>query len=90
MQRHKFDPISFFFGSVFVAVAVWILFVDDLSSLSARWVWPVLLILGGLAILASMFTQRRPAAPSDESAALATSDDLAEAAAELPDEPYFR
>lgn len=93
MHRHRFDPISFFFGVIFVAPAAWVLLVDDLDLLDARWVWPLVLILGGLALLASMFGSRRQRPLEVED--LATSradaqDDLLErAAAELPDEPHL-
>lgn len=93
MQRHPFDPISFFFGVVLVAISAWVLFADDLDILDARWLWPLLLILGGLALLASMFgsRQRRPleADPGGPTGHEVPDDLLQQAAAELPDEPHL-
>ena len=95
MRTHRFDPLSFFFGLMFTALAVWILFSDDLDIFSARWVWPAILIVGGLAMLGSMFGRRTTSSvpPEPDAAELDTSETaelLADAAAELPDEPHFR
>ncbi len=88
MKQHRFDPISFFFGLVFTAAALTVLFVDDLDVLDARWVWPVVLIVGGVAMLASMFTQRTPKPDSSLGAPDEPDELLDEAAAELPEPPY--
>ena len=56
MKTHRFDPISFVFGLGFVALAAvfalpdepWEIFFDRLTF---GWVWPVLVIGAGLALL---------------------------------------
>ena len=91
MRIHSFDPISFFFGLVFTAMAAWVLFVDDIAIFDARWAWPVVLIVGGVALLASMITGRNASTPASEADVSAGDDSglLAEARAELPDEPHL-
>ena len=98
MQRHRFDPISFVFGLGFTAAAAWALLSDgDLDLIDGRWVWPSLLIFGGLLLLGSMITrgQRTPTPEVGFMAATDASDteeaDRLEAAkAELPDDPFSR
>ncbi len=97
MERHKFDALSFFFGGVFAALAASVLFVDELDAISGRWVWPIVLILGGLVMLVSMVTGHRRSNDREEQHPTAGSESvdddsalLAEAAAELPDEPHLR
>jgi hypothetical protein len=90
MRRHRFDPISFFFGLVFTALAVWVLFADDLDIFSVRWLWPLVLIVGGVALLVSLFGGSGPLSDGAEAGDELPADVLAEAAAELPDEPYLR
>lgn len=59
MTRHRFDPLSFVFGLLFVAVAVagltgpWTLRPVDLA-----WAGPAVLILLGVVVLASGGTRR--------------------------------
>lgn len=53
MKRHRLDMVSLFFGFIFVGLAVTGAFGDeDITLLEARWVWPVLLVVAGLAIVA--------------------------------------
>lgn len=62
MRRHQFDPISFVFGVMFTVVALALLSGRvDLGDLHLRWLWPVPLIVVGLALLAS--TRQRGAQP---------------------------
>jgi hypothetical protein len=51
MQRHDFDPIAFIFGLLFTGSGV--LFMIDRFDLfnHARWLWPGLLVLLGIAVL---------------------------------------
>lgn len=67
MRTHRFDPASFAFGVLFVAIAVVgltdpsLLAVEDL-----RWLGPVVLVVLGLALLLSAVRRDReqdPAAP---------------------------
>ena len=87
MKRHRFDAVSFFFGLVFTALSAWVLFADDLDIFDVRWVWPSLLIVGGVALIASMFGRGGDSAepsPQDE-----PMDPMLEAAAEeLPANPF--
>lgn len=66
MKRHGFDSVSFLFGLIFTALAVWVLFSDDIDIFDARWVWPTLLIVGGAALLVSMFTGPSGSAVDEE------------------------
>jgi hypothetical protein len=51
MRRHELDPISLLFGLAFTGLGL--LFLADRADVAyrLRWVWPVLLLAVGLAIL---------------------------------------
>ncbi len=52
MKRHRLDVVSLLFGILFVGFAVTAVFADeDITALEARWVWPVLLVVVGLAVV---------------------------------------
>jgi hypothetical protein len=95
MKRHAFDGISFFFGLVFVTVASWVLLTDGaLDFVDARWVWPVLLVAGGIGLVVPAF-RRNPPEPSQPSPPfeLAAADSprdasIERARAELPPDPF--
>lgn len=54
MKRHAFDPVSAFFGLVFLGSALAVTLVDErLFDLSGRWVWPGLVMLAGLLLVFS-------------------------------------
>lgn len=55
MTTHRFDPVSFVFGAVFVAVAAIGLIAPDLLSFTdLRWIAPgVLVVVGGLLLVRS-------------------------------------
>lgn len=54
MQRHRFDPLSFTFGLLFVAVAGVALIGPDLLAFGdLAWVAPALLVVAGAALLLS-------------------------------------
>ena len=54
MKRHAFDPLSFVFGLLFVAVGVPLLFSESgLKALDGRWVFPAFLIIAGAIVLGS-------------------------------------
>lgn len=89
MERHRFDGISFFFGLVFTAMASLVLFADDLEVFDVRWVWPALLIVGGVALLVSMFTRDDGGeADLDSVEPAGAKDSLDAAKAELPPDPF--
>ncbi len=53
MKDRSFDLLSFVFGLLFVGAAVAHFLDDRLAfSLDTRWIWPVLLIVAGVAVLA--------------------------------------
>jgi hypothetical protein len=68
MKRHSFDIVSFVFGVIFLGLGVTGMFVDEnITFLEARWIWPTLLVVAGVAIVG--FTLRRDSSrgePGDE------------------------
>jgi hypothetical protein len=64
MRTHRFDPISFVFGLGFVGLALlfalpaepWEIY---FGGLSLGWVWPVVAIAAGLALLAPVLRSGR-------------------------------
>lgn len=72
MQRHRFDPLSFIFGLLFVAVAGVALLGGDLIVIDdLAWIAPAVLVVAGAVLLLS--TARRGGSeevtddgPSDE------------------------
>ncbi len=86
MERHRFDPVSFVFGAVFVALAAAVALPGDpwefvFDGFTLGWVWPVLLIAVGAALLVPGLRRERrqeeTAVPEGERAAHA----------ELPEPP---
>ena len=54
MQRHRFDPLAFIFGLLFVAVAgVALIGADVLVLRDLTWIAPSLLVIAGAALLLS-------------------------------------
>ena len=54
MQRHRFDPLSFIFGLLFVAVAGVALVGGDLVVINdLAWIAPAVLVVAGAALLFS-------------------------------------
>ena len=73
MKRHAFDPLSFVFGLLFVAVGIPLLFSDSgLKALEGRWIFPAFLIVAGAIVLAS--TRRRERAREEFTAEIDSSD----------------
>ncbi len=71
MRTHRFDPISFIFGLGFLGLAL--LFAIPAKPLeiyfggiSLGWVWPVLAIAAGLALLAPVLRSGRAEPDSSE------------------------
>jgi hypothetical protein len=53
VKDRSFDLLSFVFGLLFVGAAAAHFLDDRLAfSLDTRWIWPVLLIVAGVAVLA--------------------------------------
>ena len=60
MQRHTFDVVSFLFGMFFVGAAAFALAVgDELPGFDYRWIWPVVIIIAGVVVLASALFRKR-------------------------------
>jgi hypothetical protein len=54
VKRHDIDLLSLFFGLAFLGLASTGLFRSiDFALFRSQWVWPVLLIVAGAAVLAS-------------------------------------
>ena len=71
MKRHDFDPLSFVGGIVMLAVGLLFLvpratsdLIDYVSS-AALWMWPVLFIAAGAAILVPAILKMRKSDPDD-------------------------
>ena len=54
MKLHTFDPVSAFFGILIGGSALVVTLADErVVDLSSRWLWPAVLIVAGLMLLAS-------------------------------------
>ena len=59
MKRHSFDPVSFLFGALFLAVGISIVVGDgSIFGDDARWFWPVVIIVLGLVVTVSSLWDR--------------------------------
>jgi hypothetical protein len=69
MRRHELDPVSLVFGFAFTAAGT--LFLADRldQAVRLRWLWPVLLLALGLAILLDL-NVRRPKPATEPVAAV--------------------
>lgn len=84
MQRHDFDPVAFVFGVLFTGSGL--LFMIGRFDLfnHARWLWPGLLVLLGIAVLVGARGSSRsrgravsgPAAPAGSAADVPSLDDI--------------
>lgn len=75
MQRHRFDPLSFIFGLLFVAIAgVALIDADLLAFGDLAWVAPALLVVAGGALLLSSAGRRGTVDHSDDDAIDAAGD----------------
>ncbi len=59
MRRHPLDLISLMFGLLFVGLGLTFGFADAITVLQARWLWPVVLILLGVALVVGPVTGNR-------------------------------
>ena len=59
MNQHRFDLLSFIFGSLFV-VAGLLLLTGGIDGLEMRWVGPLVAVLLGLVILVAVRPRRSP------------------------------
>lgn len=53
MERHRFNPVSFIFGILFIGGAA-MHFISDAwdFGIDGRWLWPTLLVVAGIAVVA--------------------------------------
>lgn len=74
MQLHRFDIVSFIFGVVFTGLGVTFLS-TEITGLGANseWIWPIVLLVIGAAVLASALMGVRSRATAEE-----TGDELVE------------
>jgi hypothetical protein len=72
MRRHELDPVSLVFGFAFTAAGLLFLAGRIDQAVRLRWLWPVLLLALGLAILLDLNVRRPKAAvePADAPAAV--------------------
>lgn len=53
MKRHSFDPLSFVFGIMFLAMAAAAAWKDELSWSIDEWILPAAVLMAGVGLLAS-------------------------------------
>ena len=59
MRRHDIDPISLVFGLMFAAAGALFMSANlDFSDVRGEWVWPIPLVLVGVALLVSALARR--------------------------------
>jgi hypothetical protein len=61
MRRHELDPLSLVFGFVFAGLGLLFLFGQVDQAVRLRWVWPLVLLVLGVAILLDLTRGHRPA-----------------------------
>jgi hypothetical protein len=65
MRRHELDPVSLTFGFAFTGLGLLFLLGRADQAFRLRWIWPILLLVLGVGILADLARHR---GPEDESA----------------------
>ena len=59
MKRHEIDPISLVFGLMFAASGALFMSANiDFSDVRGEWVWPIPLVLVGIALLVSALARK--------------------------------
>jgi hypothetical protein len=89
MRRHQLDPVSLTFGFAFTGLGLLFLIGRADQALRLHWVWPILLLVLGVGILADLSrgrdsTEDVPVPQREEDTALEREDD---AALEREDDP---
>jgi hypothetical protein len=77
MRRHELDPVSLVFGFAFTAAGLLFLAGRVDQAVRLRWLWPVLLLALGLAILLDLNVRRPKAAVEPAAEATATPEEAA-------------
>jgi hypothetical protein len=80
MRRHELDPVSLTFGFAFTGLGLLFLLGRADQALRLHWVWPILLLVLGVGILADLArgrdsTGHEPVPPREGDAALEPEDD---------------
>ena len=60
MRRHELDPVSLTFGFAFTGLGLLFLLGRADQALRLRWIWPILLLVLGVGILADLARHRGP------------------------------
>jgi hypothetical protein len=60
MRRHELDPVSLTFGFAFTGLGLLFLLGRADQAFRLRWIWPILLLVLGVGILADLARHRDP------------------------------
>jgi len=60
MRRHELDPVSLTFGFAFTGLGLLFLVGRADQAFRLRWIWPILLLVLGVGILADLARHRDP------------------------------
>ena len=60
MRRHELDPVSLTFGFAFTGLGLLFLLGRADQAFRLRWIWPILLLVLGVGILADLVRHRDP------------------------------
>jgi hypothetical protein len=60
MRRHELDPVSLTFGFAFTGLGLLFLVGRADQAFRLRWIWPILLLVLGVGILADLARHRSP------------------------------
>ena len=60
MRRHELDPVSLTFGFAFAGLGLLFLLGRADQAFRLRWIWPILLLVLGVGILADLARHRGP------------------------------
>jgi hypothetical protein len=85
MRRHELDPVSLVFGFAFTAAGSLFLAGQIDQAVRLRWLWPVLLLALGLAILLDLNVHRPKAAAEPAAEGPAAVEEPEPVAAEPPE-----
>jgi len=65
MRRHELDPVSLTFGFAFTGLGLLFLVGRADQAFRLRWIWPILLLVLGVGILADLARHRGPEDEAD-------------------------
>jgi len=68
MEQHRFDPISFIFGLLFIGVGLPLVLIDSgVGVFKASWLVPAILVVAGLIVLGSAISGQEHTEESPQS-----------------------